>query len=70
MQTDWKQSSRGVGNWVWTWVWWALEQFSVLFMPKPSVTNEAGELVPCPTCWWYRGLLFGFSLGLVFSWVA
>lgn len=44
-------------------LWWLIEQFSVLFIPAPSVKNEGGELVPCSTCWWYRGVLLGYVTG-------
>ena len=51
------------------WVWWAAEQFAVLFIPKASVLTESGELIPCSTCWWYRGLLFGALVGFIVGWL-
>lgn len=51
-------------KWLWTWVWWALEQFSVLFLPK-SAWIDGEEIPPCPTCWWYRGVILGLTLGVV-----
>lgn len=45
------------------WGWYFLEQFAVLFIPKPSVQVEGrDELQPCPTCWWYRGVALGMVL--------
>ena len=49
------------------WGWYLLEQFAVLFMPKPSVQVEGSdELQPCPTCWWYRGVALGAVLASTF----
>lgn len=57
----WLKHKQGIKDWV----WWAAEQFAVLFLPKPSVKIEGQEeLQPCSTCWWYRGVLFGFIFGV------
>lgn len=45
------------------WAWYGIEQFAVLFIPKPSVESEGFGLIPCSTCWWYRGVILGFALG-------
>lgn len=69
MQIDWKQSLKAVGKWVWAWVWWAFEQFAVLFLNGTERENkDTGVTEPCATCWWYRGVLLGFFLGFIFRW--